>query len=157
MKKRNVLDEMQEKQMAKIESIGFWLAFWGLLAAIVIQLLIKPDLKWVAGEMAVFFLMSAYLTILSLRNGLWANTPAPTTRGSMLSSMVAAIAFGGILFIRVQMILRRGFSAGFVVTLLLSMALIFAGCFTLLEVIRTIYQRKRRKLDSAEEEGDEIV
>lgn len=156
MKKQNVLDEMQEKQLAKIESTGFWLAFWGLLAAVVFQVLVKPDLKQVVGELAIFFLMSTYLIVFSLRNGLWAKTPAPTSKGSMVSSFIAAIALGSILLIRSQLILRRGFSAGFAAILLLSMVLVFAGCFATLELVRTIYQRRRGKLDRIEEEGGEV-
>ena len=30
------LDEMQEQKMLKIEHNGYWLGFWGLLAAILI-------------------------------------------------------------------------------------------------------------------------
>lgn len=156
MKKQNVLDEMQEKQLAKIESTGFWLAFWALLTAVVFQVLVKPDLKQVAGELAVFFLMSAYLIIFSLKNGLWAKTPVPTNKGSMVSSIIAALAFGSILLIRSQLILRRGFSAGFAAILLLSMVLVFAGCFATLEIVRTIYQWRRGKLDPIEEEGGEM-
>lgn len=156
MKKRNMLDEMQEKQLVKIESSGFWLAFWGLLAAVVFQVLVKPDLKQVVGELAVFFLMSVYLIIFSLRNGLWGKTPAPTTKGSMVSSIIAALAYGSILFTRSQLILRRGFSAGFAAILLLSMALVFAGCFATLEIVRTIYRRRRGKLDRIEEEDGEM-
>lgn len=37
--KKNVLDEMQEQTMSKIERRGFWLMWGGLLAAMVIQLL----------------------------------------------------------------------------------------------------------------------
>lgn len=37
--KKNVLDEMQEQTMSKIERRGFWLMWGGLLAAMVIQML----------------------------------------------------------------------------------------------------------------------
>ena len=37
MKKSN-LDEMQEQKLLKIEHNGFWFAFFGLFAAIMIQL-----------------------------------------------------------------------------------------------------------------------
>ena len=38
MKRRNNLDEMQEQKLLHIESRGYWLAFWGLAAALIIQL-----------------------------------------------------------------------------------------------------------------------
>lgn len=37
--KKNVLDEMQEQTMSKIERRGFWLMWGGLLAAMVIQMM----------------------------------------------------------------------------------------------------------------------
>ena len=39
--KKNVLDEMQEQTMRKIERRGFWLMWGGLLAAMVIQQLLQ--------------------------------------------------------------------------------------------------------------------
>ena len=154
-KKRNSLDEMQEHKLMKIEGAGFWLAFWGLLAAILIQVVIEPDLKGVAGELAVFFAMSVYLTAVCLKNGLWSRSPAPTLKGSAIAGAAAAAAVGAILTVRAQLILRSGLSAGFVVTLLLSMAIVFAGCFATMEIARGIYRRRRGRLDGMEEEEEE--
>lgn len=151
--KQNILDEMQENKLVKIEGTGFWLAFWGLLAAIVVQVLIKPDLQRVAGELAVFFAMSAYLMIFCLKNGLWSRTPAPTIKGNAISSVFAALILGAVLIVRSQLILHSGFSTETAATLLL-MALAFAGCFATLEAMRAIYQRRRGKLDDTEEESE---
>lgn len=157
MKKRqNMLDEMQENKLLKIEGAGFWLAFAGLLAAIVIQVLVRPDLGQIAGELAVFFIMSIYLLALCLKNGLWSRTPAPTIRGSVISSAIAALAIGAVLTIRSQLILRNEFSKGFAVLLLLSMAIVFGGCFATLEVTRAIYRRRRSELDQPGGERDEL-
>lgn len=101
MKKyQNMLDEMQENKLMKIEDTGFWLAFTGLLAAILIQMLFHPDVRQVVGELAVFFAMSFYLMVLCLKNGLWSRTPAPTLKGSLLSSTAAALAIGLFLIAR---------------------------------------------------------
>lgn len=43
--KKNVLDEMQEQTMSKIERRGFWLMWGGLLAAMVIQQLTAMQRK----------------------------------------------------------------------------------------------------------------
>lgn len=155
MKKKNTLDEMQENKLLKIEGTGFWLAFAGLLAAIVVQVLIRPDLGQIAGELAVFFIMSIYLLALCLKNGLWSRTPAPTVKGSLVSSAAAALAVGAILTVRAQLILRSGFSEGFAVLLALSMAIVFAGCFVTLEIVRAIYRRRRNKLDHPGGESEE--
>lgn len=152
--RKNTLDEMQENKLAKIEAAGFWLAFWGLLAAMVVQVLIRPDLKGIAGELAVFFLMSAYLIVLCLKNGLWSRTPAPTVKGNAISSALAALSIGAVLLVRTQLILHSGFSAGFAAVLLLSMAVVFAGCFAALEITRAIYRHRRGRLDGADGESE---
>ena len=36
--KKNNLDEMQDRKLLKLEEYGFWIMFWALAAAIVIQL-----------------------------------------------------------------------------------------------------------------------
>ena len=36
-RKKSNLDEMQEQELLKVEHNGCWIAFWGLLAAIIIQ------------------------------------------------------------------------------------------------------------------------
>lgn len=36
--KKNNLDEMQEQELLKIEHNGCWLAFWGLLAVMAVQM-----------------------------------------------------------------------------------------------------------------------
>ncbi len=38
MKKKINLDDMQENKLLKMEQNGYWLGFWGLLAAILIIL-----------------------------------------------------------------------------------------------------------------------
>ena len=156
MKKRqNMLDEMQENKLMKIEGAGFWLAFAGLLAAIIIQVLVYPNLRQIAGELRVFFIMSIYLIVLCLKNGLWSRTPVPTVKGNAISSAVAALAIGMILIARSQLILRNGLSKEFAVTLFLSMAVVFGGCFATLEVTRVVYRRRRRQLDDGDGKSEE--
>lgn len=156
MKKRqNMLDEMQENKLMKIEGAGFWLAFAGLLAAIIIQVLVYPNLRQIAGELTVFFIMSIYLIVLCLKNGLWSRAPVPTVKGNAISSAVAALAIGMILIARSQLILRNGLSKEFAVTLFLSMAVVFGGCFATLELTRVVYRRRRRQLDDGNGKSEE--
>ena len=44
MSKKNNLDEMQEQELLKIEHNGYWLAFWGLLTAIVAEVIFSDRL-----------------------------------------------------------------------------------------------------------------
>lgn len=68
--KKNVLDEMQEQTMSKIERRGFWLMWGGLLAAMVIQLLTGNADK-ATGEGVVFMAGCVYTCVECVRNGLW--------------------------------------------------------------------------------------
>lgn len=68
--KKNVLDEMQEQTMSKIERRGFWLMWGGLLAAMVIQQLTGNADK-ATGEGVVFMAGCVYTVAECVRNGLW--------------------------------------------------------------------------------------
>ena len=70
MKKSN-LDEMQEQELLKIEHKGCWLAFWGLLAAMAIQMVMRVPGRQVLGEWIVFMVLCLYLCIACLRKGIW--------------------------------------------------------------------------------------
>lgn len=68
--KKNVLDEMQEQTMSKIERRGFWLMWGGLLAAMVIQMMTGNADK-ATGEWVVFMAGCGYTCAECVRNGLW--------------------------------------------------------------------------------------
>lgn len=68
--KKNVLDEMQEQTMSKIERRGFWLMWGGLLAAMVIQQL-TGNAEKATGEGVVFMAGCVYTVAECVRNGLW--------------------------------------------------------------------------------------
>lgn len=68
--KKNVLDEMQEQTMSKIERRGFWLMWGGLLVAMVIQQLTGNADK-ATGEGVVFMAGCVYTVAECVRNGLW--------------------------------------------------------------------------------------
>ena len=61
--KKNNLDEMQEQELLKIEHNGCWLAFWGLLAVMAVQMMMRVPGSQMLGEWIVF--MSVILDILS--------------------------------------------------------------------------------------------
>ena len=94
MKTKSNLDEMQRGKLLKIEEIGVWLAFWGLLAAVIVQLLLKADLTQVIGEICVFALVSVYLCVASIKNGLWTASIAASRKTNALFSIVPAAAIG---------------------------------------------------------------
>ena len=64
--KKNNLDEMQEQKMLKLEECGFWILFFALAAAILVQLLMGGTIRQIAGEAGGSFHVE-FLRILFLK------------------------------------------------------------------------------------------
>ena len=63
-KMKSNLDERQELKLLKIEHNGCWIAFWGLLIVMAIQMIVGNDsIKNLAGEWAVFMSLAFYLWV----------------------------------------------------------------------------------------------
>ncbi len=142
------LDEMQEQKLLKLEEKGFWLLFWLLFTAIVVQFLIKPDIKMIAGEAIILIIAGFYLAICSVGNGIWSKGIAPSVRINLLISIIPALLFGVILCIRAFVINKAPLSFETVTPILVFTVLIYAVGFILLEILRKCYQRKRDALDN---------
>lgn len=89
--KKNRLDEMQEQTMRKIESHGFWLLWYSLLAAWIVQTVFGAVDK-AAGEWVVFMIGCIYMVVACLRNGLWERHFSDTPPANAVYSLVAAVA-----------------------------------------------------------------
>ena len=71
-KMKSNLDERQELKLLKIEHNGCWIAFWGLLIVMAIQMIVGNDsIKNLAGEGAVLMSLAFYLLVACIRNGIW--------------------------------------------------------------------------------------
>ena len=144
MKKSN-LDEMQEQALLKIEHNGCWLAFWGLLAAMGIQLLLGVSGKALWGEWIVFMVLAIYMLGGCLRRGIWDRRLKPNFKTNLLVSALA----GAVLGIFLTLLFRAN------ATELLDYLLIgavpaiitFVLCFVVLTVCTALYKKRRSKLD----------
>ena len=151
MKRESNLDEMQRERLFKIEETGVGLVFWALLAAIVVQLLFGLELRHVLGEACVFALLSGYLALATLRNGLWTVSVTPGRRSSALTSLVPAGLVGALSAIKAFVISRNAPRGDLVWQLVLTVLVTYAGCFLLLEIMRAIREKRRRELDEGED------
>ena len=72
-RKKSNLGEMQEQELLKVEHKGCWIAFCGLLDAIIIQSILfgSQDCKTLAGEGIVFIVLSIYIAVACVRRGIW--------------------------------------------------------------------------------------
>ena len=59
------LDELQERKLLEIESRGFWLAFWGILLALIVETVVMTkDLRAIIGEWVLFMGLALYNRVL---------------------------------------------------------------------------------------------
>ena len=81
-RKPSKLDEMQEQKLLHIEKNGCWLAFWMLLIAMAVQMMISGvgNFREIAGEWIVFMCLALYLVIDCMRNGIWDRRMEPDAK-----------------------------------------------------------------------------
>ena len=94
-KMKSNLDERQELTLLQIEHNGCWLAFWGLLLVLSVQLLLgNNSIGALAGEWAVFMCLALYLMIACIRNGIWDRKWKPNFKTNLLFSSIGALSAG---------------------------------------------------------------
>ena len=152
--KKNNLDEMQDRKLLKLEEYGFWIMFWGLAAAIVIQLVTGAAIREVAGELIVLALGSVFIAVGTLKNGLWTRSSTPTVKGNAAAALLPAFLIAVIHVIR--MAKTGSFSRDNILVALAFAVGAFVLCFAVLEILRHIYSKRREALDDVYEadEGD---
>ena len=150
MKKINRLDEMQDQKLLKLEEFGFWTMFWGLAAAIVVQLILGGTIKQVAGELIVLLIGSVYLCVTSLKNGIWTRESTPTRKGSAMASIIPAVLIGAIH--GWKLIQKDQINTTSLLITAAIMAAVYAACFAVLEVFRAAYNKRRSALDDIPDE-----
>ena len=143
MKKSN-LDEMQEQALLKIEHNGCWLAFWGLLAAMALQMVMRVPGRQMLGEWIVFMALSLYIVIACLRKGIWDRHLKANWKTNLIVSLLAAVATGIFVILSnpylsepLDYVLVAGLTGGFT----------FVLCFASLSVCTKLYRNRRNKLD----------
>ena len=113
------LDELQKQILSGIESRGFWIAFWGSLILLIVQMIFANNI----------------IVVLLLKLGLHA----------FISSIIA-ICMGVFQFILVS---QRGESTYKTIIVLVSViAVTFFLCFSALIIIAKAVKKRRDKLDA---------
>ena len=147
----NNLDEMQEQKLLKLESRGFWLIWWGLLAAMAVQLLVYgvEAHRHLLGEWVVFMLASVYMVAACTKQGLWDRKLKPNFKTNLLLSLLAAVVTGGFMGVYSY----RSFGAAEAARLTVAMVggCTFLLCLLALSLSAAAYKKRRQKLDEGEE------
>ena len=142
--KKNNLDEMQEQELLKIEHYGCWMAYWGLLAAMVIQMVMRVPGAQMLGEWIIFVIMSLYICIACMRKGIWDRRLKANWKTNLVISLLAAVAVAVLVVLSnpylsepLDYVLTAGLTGGFT----------FVLCFAALSIGMKLYKKRREKLD----------
>lgn len=149
---RSKLDEMQEQNLRKLESWGYWLTWGALLLSMIIQMLIyrQDAAKYLKGEWIVFMASSLFMAVGCIRLGIWSRRGIPSFKEICLISLSAGLVTG--IFVAVYNYLSYGDLFTALITVLITGICTFALCLLALSLSLSAYKKRRQKLDS---EGDE--
>ena len=156
MKKiKNNLDEMQEQKLLQIEHNGCWLAFWGLLLAMLVQCIIYKgaELRALTGEWIVFMALCAYILVSCLKNGIWDRHLKASPKVNLLCSAAAALTTGVVFFFAT--LRNYGDIRAAVLTAALALVMVFVLCFGALTLGTLIYKKRVNKMENEDMEERE--
>ena len=149
--RKSNLDERQEQMLLQIEHKGCWLAFWGLLAAMVVQILIYGfEWKAVAGEWVVFMVLCTYIGFACEKNGIWDRRLKPDARTNFLVALIAGLVFGALMFF----VVFRNYPdkiGGSIAAGVFAAAGVFFSCFLALQISARSFRKRVEKLEREEE------
>ncbi len=151
MNKDNLLDEMQEQKLLKIEHNMAWLAFYGLIAVILGQLVIlgAQGARQLLGELLVFFCLCIYLIVDCVRNGIWDRKLRPEDKmGNFKLCLCFCCVSSAVMGVVAWKGSGRWSTAGLIA--LVTLALSMSACWLLLAIVSRIYKKRVDKLENTE-------
>lgn len=154
MKKSN-LDERQEQELLRIERNGFWLAFWLLVAAMLVQMVLTKDTTATFGETLILLIISMYISISCLKAGIWDRRLKANSSTNVIASLIAGAAMGIVMFLRVF----RNFPGkpiGSIAAGVFTAIFVFALCFIALTISMRAYKKKTEALEEEPEDDMEM-
>lgn len=153
MKKKNNLDEMQEQKLLKIEHTCCWIAFWGLVASILIQILCNHgQIQYMAGELAVLFVLGSYMSAACIKNGIWDRVLKPTWKTNLTLSLVTGTVMGLVWFINSYY--RYHKLLGSLATFAFMFGFTSLLCYAALSVYTQLYKKRRAELEAENDRGE---
>ena len=138
----------------KVEHNGCWIAFWGLLAAIILQSILfgSKDFKMLAGEWIVFMVLSIYLAVGCVLRGIWDRRIQMNTKTNLMISTAAALVMGGLIAL---MVFRNTHHTDMtVISSLITVAVTFVLCFAALKVSMKMTDRRQKQLEEEPEDAN---
>lgn len=151
-KRNNNLDEMQELKLLEIEHRGTWFTFWGLLIAILIQVVIGGEdlLRQVVGEWVVFMCLAIYICVACLKNGIWDRKLQPNSKTNIAVSLISGIICGIVFF--TSSYIKYHKLLGSIATGIFIFIVTFALTLVVLTILASVYKKRIEKLERHGEE-----
>lgn len=152
--KNSNLDERQEQVLLTLEHNSCWIAYWGLLIAMLLQIVLYGfDPARLAGEWCIFMVLSVYLSYTCLKNGIWDRRLKPNAKTNILVSIIAAVIFGAVSSVGIC----SRFDAealDYVISFGGATVVTFVLCFAALSITARAYRKKQAKLETEEPEEE---
>lgn len=154
IKFKNNIDEMQEQKLLKIERNGCWLAYWGLVVAIIIQTVLGYSFQDLMGEQIVFMCLAIYIFVDCIRNGIEGRTVLLNAKGNILISGIGAVCMGILYF--VISYIRYEKLAGSIATAIIMFLSTFLLLYVALAITTALHKNRVKKIEkNLDEENKE--
>lgn len=149
---KKIVDERQELELLRIERIGFWVLFWGLVIAVHVQLFLDDfDFRHIAGEFILLIIAAIVVVAGCIRKGLWSYSTNPTVKSNIFYSLAGALVFGA--FSVLMRYKRSGIEivdiGGFAIAFLIQTIIIFSAGFILLTICGAITNKRKAKIEAS--------
>ncbi len=155
MKRISKLDEMQEMELLKIEHRGCWLAFWMLLASLIIQnFIFNTDYKTLAGEWIIFMVLCFYLAISCVRKGIWDRTRKMSTKANLIYSFIPSLILGVLWAVKIYRDYQK--PLGSIAACIMITGTTFVLCFIALSLAMRETAKRQAKMEEEPSDADEI-
>lgn len=152
--RKSNLDEQQERKLLEIESRGYWLAFWGLLVTLLVELLVMKDLRAIAGEWILLMGLALYLAISCMRAGVWDRRMDMSRKTCLHASLVGALCVAGFMFGFSFLRFQRPLGAlrvGAIIGLIS-----FGVCYLVLRLVVRATQKRQDELNAEPKDEDSL-
>lgn len=147
------LDEMQEIKLLKIEHNGYQIAFWGLVAAILVQIMMgHGSSEHIGGECFVLIPVCIYMTVACVKNGIWERKLKPNAKTNAILSVLAGAVMGLVWFVTSYRNYHK--LAGSIAVFVFMFLMVSILSFALLTVTCSAYKKRKNQMDKEAEQDE---
>lgn len=143
---RTNLDEQQEQKLLRIESCGFWMAYWGIMIVLFINMIFVDNPIAIYSLWALFMLISIIVGVCCINEGICDRRLDMSKKTTALLSLTGALIFAGIGII--FLLQRRDLTYKTFIGLALLVLTLFLFLYVGLRVIARMVVKQQNKLNA---------